>query len=266
MCLFPSNNQSLQVGPSLAINYMAYETLRSSWLAATDRPTPTVSPLLRKAQAPAGSCAGSSGAADQAMLGPEVQHLLLASRAQSRPAHRPSSPTLPTHHLQVAMSLACGSAAGLVSSTVTFPLDLIRRRLQLAGTAAAGGGSGGGGGGGLGGRPGLGGGSRATFRSVLAGVLQQEGVRGLYAGILPEYYKVGWKQAGRELRWLASCRAALCRARAAAAPCLCQPRPRRQQSPTSVAPLLLLCAAATARPCSRRWCPAWPSPSAPTNS
>ena len=32
----------LQVAPSLAINYAAYETLRSHWLAATDRSTPTV--------------------------------------------------------------------------------------------------------------------------------------------------------------------------------------------------------------------------------
>lgn len=31
-----------QVGPSLAINYMAYETMRSVWLARTDRQTPTV--------------------------------------------------------------------------------------------------------------------------------------------------------------------------------------------------------------------------------
>lgn len=33
----------LQVAPSLAINYAAYETMRSSWLAAAGRDTPTVS-------------------------------------------------------------------------------------------------------------------------------------------------------------------------------------------------------------------------------
>lgn len=77
------------------------------------------------------------------------------------PALRPcSAPLAP----QVGMSLACGSAAGLVSSTATFPLDLVRRRLQLHGqggssTAAAA----------------AGGGSvvpAATFRSVLSGVVQ----------------------------------------------------------------------------------------------
>ena len=39
---------------------------------------------------------------------------------------------------QVAASLVCGSLAGLVSSTLTFPLDLVRRRLQLEGQAGAG--------------------------------------------------------------------------------------------------------------------------------
>ncbi len=40
------------------------------------------------------------------------------------------------------MSLACGSAAGLISSTATFPLDLVRRRLQLRGQGGAGSGTG----------------------------------------------------------------------------------------------------------------------------
>ena len=66
---------SPQVAPSLAINYCAYETLRSYWLS----------------------------------FQPELK-----------------APT-------VAMSLLCGSFAGLISSTATFPLDLARRRLQLEG-------------------------------------------------------------------------------------------------------------------------------------
>ena len=61
-----------QVAPSLAINYCAYETLRSHWLSyCPDRQSPTVT-----------------------------------------------------------MSLLCGSFAGLISSTATFPLDLARRRMQ----------------------------------------------------------------------------------------------------------------------------------------
>jgi len=102
----------LQVGPSLAINYAAYETTRSAWLARTDRTTPSVG-----------------------------------------------------------MSLACGSVAGLLSSTLTFPLDLVRRRLQLQGQA----------------------GSRRVYPSYLGAfkdIVRTEGVGGLYAGILPEYYKV----------------------------------------------------------------------------
>ena len=64
---------SCQVAPSLAINYCAYETLRSHWLSYTpERRSPTVT-----------------------------------------------------------MSLLCGSFAGLISSTATFPLDLARRRMQV---------------------------------------------------------------------------------------------------------------------------------------
>jgi hypothetical protein len=90
----------LQVAPSLAINYAAYETLRSSWLATTEL----------------------------------------------------SSPTVP-------MSLACGSLAGLVSSTATFPLDLVRRRLQLRGQGGVGG---------AGQQP-------ATFRGMFRSVVQVRG-------------------------------------------------------------------------------------------
>jgi solute carrier family 25 phosphate transporter 23/24/25/41 len=73
----------------------------------------------------------------------------------------------------VAMSLACGSVAGLISSTATFPLDLVRRRMQL----------GGGGGGGAHQQ-------QHGYIQMFRNVIQTGGVRGLYAGILPEYYKV----------------------------------------------------------------------------
>lgn len=85
------------------------------------------------------------------------------------------------------MSLVCGAAAGLISSTATFPLDLVRRRMQL----------GGGGGGGA-----SGGGSssssssssskppRPTYAGVVRDVLRRAGPAGFYAGIMPEYYKV----------------------------------------------------------------------------
>ncbi|CAH9133427.1 unnamed protein product [Cuscuta epithymum] len=72
----------------------------------------------------------------------------------------------------VLVSLACGSMSGIASSTVTFPLDLVRRRMQLEGA----------------------GGRARVYKNGLFGTLRHiinaEGVRGLYRGILPEYYKV----------------------------------------------------------------------------
>lgn len=79
--------------------------------------------------------------------------------------------------VQVAMSLLCGGAAGLISSTATFPLDLIRRRMQLEGQA----------------------GTRMYkgYADVARSVMANGGLRGFYAGILPEYFKVGFRRACR---------------------------------------------------------------------
>ncbi|CAL9187946.1 unnamed protein product [Musa hybrid cultivar] len=72
----------------------------------------------------------------------------------------------------VLVSLACGSLSGVASSTVTFPLDLVRRRKQLEGAA----------------------GRACVYKSGIFGTLRHiirtEGFRGLYRGIMPEYYKV----------------------------------------------------------------------------
>ncbi|KAK9826267.1 hypothetical protein WJX74_004240 [Apatococcus lobatus] len=103
----------LQIGPSLALNYCAYETLRSHAL----------------------------------QLFPEY-----------------NSPT-------VAMSLACGSMAGVFSSSFTFPLDLVRRRIQLCGQH--------------GGEQ-----QRMRYKDVVRSIMAHDGFRGFYAGLLPEYYKV----------------------------------------------------------------------------
>ncbi|XP_031274010.1 mitochondrial substrate carrier family protein B-like isoform X2 [Pistacia vera] len=102
----------LGVGPSIAISFSVYETLRSFW--------------------------------------------------QSQ---RPRDST-------VLVSLACGSLSGIASSTATFPLDLVRRRKQLEGV----------------------GGRARVYTTGLFGIfrhiIQTEGFRGMYRGILPEYYKV----------------------------------------------------------------------------
>ncbi|GAV65443.1 Mito_carr domain-containing protein [Cephalotus follicularis] len=102
----------LGVGPSIAISFSVYESLRSLWHS-----------------------------------------------------HRPNDST-------VMVSLACGSLSGIASSTATFPLDLVRRRMQLEGV----------------------GGRARIYKTGLFGtighIFQSEGLRGLYRGILPEYYKV----------------------------------------------------------------------------
>lgn len=102
----------LGVGPSIAISFSVYESLRSFW--------------------------------------------------QSR---RPSDST-------VMVSLACGSLSGIASSTATFPLDLVRRRMQLEGAC----------------------GRARVYNTGLYGtfkhIVKTEGLKGLYRGILPEYYKV----------------------------------------------------------------------------
>eukprot|EP00249_Psilotum_nudum_P007238 c20419_g1_i1 orf=579-1655(+) len=70
------------------------------------------------------------------------------------------------------VSLGCGSVAGIASSTATFPLDLVRRRMQLEGAA----------------------GKARVYKTGLVGmfrhIVQKEGLFGLYRGILPEYFKV----------------------------------------------------------------------------
>lgn len=78
---------------------------------------------------------------------------------------RPDDPT-------IAVSLACGSLSGIASSTATFPLDLVRRRKQLEGA----------------------GGRARVYNTGIMGIfkhiIRTEGLRGLYRGIMPEYYKV----------------------------------------------------------------------------
>ncbi|XP_027073070.1 mitochondrial substrate carrier family protein B-like [Coffea eugenioides] len=102
----------LGVGPSIAISFSVYETLRSFWHS-----------------------------------------------------ERPDDST-------VVVSLACGSLSGIASSTATFPLDLVRRRMQLEGV----------------------GGRARVYNTGLLGtfghIIRTEGLRGLYRGIMPEYYKV----------------------------------------------------------------------------
>jgi solute carrier family 25 phosphate transporter 23/24/25/41 len=69
------------------------------------------------------------------------------------------------------ISLVCGSSAAVVSATATYPLDLVRRRLQMVRTDGVGG-------------------ARAGMAFTFARVWAKEGFVGFYRGILPEYAKV----------------------------------------------------------------------------
>ncbi|KAL2934280.1 Mitochondrial substrate carrier family protein B [Bienertia sinuspersici] len=102
----------LGVGPSIAISFTVYETLRAYW--------------------------------------------------QSK---RPNDST-------AMVSLTCGSLSGAASSTATFPLDLVRRRMQMEGA---------------GGRACV---YTSGILSAFKHIFKTEGLCGLYRGILPEYYKV----------------------------------------------------------------------------
>ncbi|KAF9415137.1 hypothetical protein BGZ94_000176 [Podila epigama] len=71
----------------------------------------------------------------------------------------------------VAMKLVCGALAGSFAQTVTYPLDVLRRRMQVTGMDAV----------------------SYKYSSTWDGVkkiIAQEGVRGLYKGMVPNYLKV----------------------------------------------------------------------------
>ncbi|KAG0281281.1 hypothetical protein BGZ96_001194 [Linnemannia gamsii] len=71
----------------------------------------------------------------------------------------------------VGMKLICGAVAGSFAQTVTYPLDVLRRRMQVTGMDAV----------------------SYKYSSTWDGVkkiIKQEGVRGLYKGMVPNYLKV----------------------------------------------------------------------------
>ena len=67
----------------------------------------------------------------------------------------------------MAVDMASGSAAAVVSATATFPIDLVRRRMQMRDAVKG-----------------------DSFVGVFKRVLAKEGLTGLYRGILPEFAKV----------------------------------------------------------------------------
>ena len=69
-------------------------------------------------------------------------------------------------------AMVSGAFGGVISSIIVFPLDVVRRRMQVIGSAQTIGAPKGG------------------ALSLLGGIVRQEGVKGLYRGIVPELLKV----------------------------------------------------------------------------
>ena len=73
------------------------------------------------------------------------------------------------------MKLACGALAGSISQTVTYPLDVLRRRMQVAGMKDS--------------QEKLGYKDRNAINAI-QNIIRAEGVTGLYRGLLPNLLKV----------------------------------------------------------------------------
>ena len=71
------------------------------------------------------------------------------------------------------VKLVCGAWAGAISQVLTQPLDVLRRRMHIAGMEDA--------------RLGR---ARQSALVVLRGIVQQNGLRGLYFGLEPNLLKV----------------------------------------------------------------------------
>ncbi|TDH66877.1 hypothetical protein CCR75_005352 [Bremia lactucae] len=72
----------------------------------------------------------------------------------------------------VADTLVCGGTAGIASSLLTFPIDVVRRRLQISAIHA---------------KPA---GIKPTSLGIASELFQAQGIRGFYRGLTPELMKV----------------------------------------------------------------------------
>eukprot|EP00352_Strombidinopsis_acuminata_P002022 CAMPEP_0176385824 /NCGR_PEP_ID=MMETSP0126-20121128/35454_1 /TAXON_ID=141414 ORGANISM="Strombidinopsis acuminatum, Strain SPMC142" /NCGR_SAMPLE_ID=MMETSP0126 /ASSEMBLY_ACC=CAM_ASM_000229 /LENGTH=102 /DNA_ID=CAMNT_0017752407 /DNA_START=590 /DNA_END=898 /DNA_ORIENTATION=+ len=74
------------------------------------------------------------------------------------------------HPYAAIMNLWMGAAAGTVAVTITYPTDLARRKMQLSG------------------QPGHE--EFSSFLNVFTKITRQEGIKGLFKGLIPCYLKV----------------------------------------------------------------------------
>ncbi|RLN74907.1 hypothetical protein BBJ28_00015184 [Nothophytophthora sp. Chile5] len=75
-------------------------------------------------------------------------------------------------HLGVVDTLLCGGTAGIASSLLTFPIDVVRRRLQISAIHAASAGI------------------QPTPVGIASELFRSQGIRGFYRGLTPELMKV----------------------------------------------------------------------------
>ncbi|KAJ0102635.1 hypothetical protein Patl1_06467 [Pistacia atlantica] len=158
----------LGVGPSIAISFSVYETLRSFWQLQRPRDSTVLVSLA------CGSLSGIASSTDLVW----INCITNISSITCVPKHCSWF-----HHgvvvlFSAAIERHCSRSHQLLSlqftylPQTTFPLDLVRRRKQLEGV----------------------GGRARVYTTGLFGIFRQiiqtEGFRGMYRGILPEYYKV----------------------------------------------------------------------------
>lgn len=81
------------------------------------------------------------------------------------------SPPGPEDEVSTLNNLICGGMAGTISQTLTYPLDVVRRRMQVVNDAKFGG-------------------IDKSSMAVIRGIVKAEGFFGLYRGITPNLLKV----------------------------------------------------------------------------
>ncbi|KAG5533440.1 hypothetical protein RHGRI_027566 [Rhododendron griersonianum] len=167
----------LGVGPNLAISFSVYDSLRSHW--KSQRPDDSTV-LVSLACGSVSGIASSTGDPIQfsQLAGLRVYYSRYASQLcfLSHPSPVILGP-FKFHRSYVKDTWLQEKESFLLrfcfmSSMVTFPLDLVRRRMQLEGA---------------GGRARV---YTTGLFSTFGYIIRAEGLRGLYRGILPEYFKV----------------------------------------------------------------------------
>ncbi|KAG8374351.1 hypothetical protein BUALT_Bualt11G0122800 [Buddleja alternifolia] len=146
----------LGVGPSIAISFSVYESLRSYWHSQRPNDSTVLVSLACGSLSGIASSTGGWTVGFQFSCGIPIPYNL---KNLDLEILVPNSGTV-----KEPCSVSFGSA--------TFPLDLVRRRMQLEGAA----------------------GRARVYNTGLFGtfghIMRTEGFRGLYRGIMPEYYKV----------------------------------------------------------------------------